>query len=467
MQDTSRAGRVPAGSAPASAVPVRWIRRLVDVQRGEGVSLSLAALFHFLLLTAYYILRPIRSEVGAEYADNLHWQYTVTFIVMLALVPVYAIVVSRWPRRVFLPVVYVFFALNLVLFRVLFVALEGEALRMAEVAFYVWTSVFNLFAVSVFWSFMADVHDRDAARRLFGAIAAGGSLGAMVGPTITALAVEAAGRGNLFLVSAGVLVAAACVVRPLDRQARRAREARAGAAGAERSSVEIDSESAIRGGAIAGLLTVFRSPYLLAIAGYVALLTLGSTFLDFERSFFLRDAVVDRVDRTETFAWIETIVSVVTMLVQLLVVGRLMKWLGVGITLAALPVINIIGFAALGAGLMAGAAGMVFITIVVFEVAQRAGRYALAKPSRETLFTVVPREDKYKAKAFIDNVVYRGGDASSAWLFTFALSGVGMSLGAIALVALPAFAGGLALSWWLGAAGVKADRPRAKGRPIE
>jgi AAA family ATP:ADP antiporter len=302
-------------------------------------------------------------------------------------------------------------------------------------AFFIWVSVFNLFIVSVFWSFMADLFSNAQARRLFGVIAAGGSIGAIAGPALTAGLSAQIGTANLLLISMGFLVFSLLCIYALLRWERYT-------AATAVDGVAADKEAAIHGGILEGATRVLRSPYLLAICLFVLFYTSLSTFLYFEQAHIVRAAFDDSAKRTALFAGIDLAVNTLTVLAQLFVTSRLIGRLGLGTTLAVVPLGLAVGFLVL-------AVQPVLAVLVALQVLRRAGNYAFTRPGREILFTVLPRTDKYKSKNFIDTVVYRGGDALSAWAFA-GLAGLGLGLSAIAWLAVP-----LALLWaglgvWLG-----------------
>lgn len=436
----------PAPPPPTGAPPAGW-RRALDLRPGEAALVATAALYSFLVLASWYVLRPIRDDMGvAGGVENLAWLFTGTLAAMLATQPLYAALVARWPRKRFLPWVYRFFAVNLLLF---FAALQlGPASAQIWVGrvFFVWTSVFNLFVVSVFWSYMADVFKTGQARRIYGLLAAGGTLGGIAGGAITAGFVQSFGSAPLLVVSALLLEGAALCVRLLGREAS---EASPDQARAERE--------AVGGGPLAGLAHVLASPYLLGLCGFLFLYTIGSTFLYFLQVDIVADAFTDRGARTAFFAKIDLWVNGLTLLLQTGLTGRLLTRLGVGATLAVLPLISIAGFVALG---LAPSLPL----LVVFLVARRAGNFALARPARELLFVPLPREDKYKAKNFIDTVVYRLGDQSGAWTSS-GLAAAGLGAGAVAAVATPLAALWLALAIWLGRRHARLARERELEAP--
>lgn len=406
--------------------------RALNARAAELPALAWSFAYFFCLLCGYYILRPLRDEMGiAGGIENLPWVFTATFVVMLAVVPLFGWISARFPRRVFVPLVYWFFAANLLAFFALFESgLDREWLARA---FFVWVSVYNLFVVSVFWSLMADLFSNEQARRLFGAIAAGGSAGAIAGPALTATLVGTLEPVQLLLLSAGFLGGAILCIHRLLAWARHRHHA--GGGGSER-------EGPMGGSILAGLRLLARSPYLLGICLFVLLFTTLSTFLYFEQAHIVEDAFASSAERTRVFAVIDLLVNILTITAQLFVTGRLMDRLRLGWALALVPAAVLVGFVAL-------ALAPVLAVLVAFQVVRRAGNYAITRPAREVLFTVVGREAKYKAKNVIDTVVYRGGDAASGWVFD-GLKGLGLSLSAIAWVAVPVAAVWIATAWLLG-----------------
>lgn len=396
----------------------RVLAALASVRRGELPVVLAASAYSFLVLFGYYILRPLRDEIGATDREFLATLWKWTFGASLVAIPLYAALVARFPRRVFLPLVYAFFALNMLAFHVLLRGLEGDARLLVERTFYVWLSVFNLFALASFWGFMADLFRSDEGKRLFGLIAAGGTLGGVSGSAFTALLAERVAPVHLLLPAAAAIGACGACARLVERLARR-------------PTVETCSAGASELGrrVLSGIGAVFRSPYLLGIGSYVLLMTFCNTIAYFEQSHILAGAETDRGARTALLARMDLLVNVLTASAQLLATSSVLRWIGVGPTLVLLPALNVAGLLWLGLAPNLS-------TLVVFVVARRAGNFALTKPAREVLFTVVEREQKYAGKAFLDTVVYRGGDALSAQVFD-GLLGLGLSLGRIALVSAP------------------------------
>jgi AAA family ATP:ADP antiporter len=412
-----------------------WLTRIVAVRPEEVRALLWSFAYFFFLLAAYYVLRPVRDEMGiAGGVKNLPWLFTATFIVMLAVVPVFGAMVARIPRRRFIPLVYHFFVANILIFWLLLT----YKVAMADTAkvFFVWISVFNLFAVSVFWSFMSDLYASEQGKRLFGFIAAGGSAGALLGPAIAVWLAEPIGRANLLLIAALLLeFAVLCAIR-LESAADALKT------NTPTSNTTVPREAALGGSWIAGLIMVARSPYLAGIAMWVALLSLAGTFLYFQQASIVSALTDDPNKRTAIFAQIDLAISLLTITVQFLATGKLIRRFGAGPAAAFLPLVFAAGF------LMLALTPMLWV-VIAFQATQRAANFAISNPAREVLFTVVGREEKYKAKYVIDNVVFRGGDAASGWLF-HALRGLGMELNTIALAAAPVALGWFALALALG-----------------
>ncbi len=410
----------------------RLLARLVNVGPEEARGLLWSFAYFFCLLAGYYVLRPLRDEMGvAGGVRNLQWLFTATFVVMLAAVPAFGALVARMPRQRFVPLVYHFFVLNIAVFWLL-LALDVEKVLVARV-FFVWISVFSLFVVSVFWSFMSDLWSNEQGRRLFGFIAAGGSAGTLLGAGVALSLAKPLGPVNLLVVAAVLLELAVFCARRLESAAPEG--------GGE---VKAPEPAAIGGNWLAGLVLVARSPYLAGIALWVAMLSLASTVLYFQQASIVAAASDDPAVRTQIFAMIDLAVSLLTFLVQVVATGRLIRTFGVGPAAAALPLAFALGFVAL-----ALAPGL--LVVVAFQALQRATNFALSNPAREVLFTVVDREEKYKAKNVIDIVAFRGADAASGWLFS-ALRGAGMELGTISLATVPVAGLWLVLALGLGRA---------------
>jgi AAA family ATP:ADP antiporter len=404
---------------------LRW---LAAVEPGEMRVLFWSFSYFFALLCSYYIIRPMRDEMGiAGGVDKLQWMFTGTFLVMLAAVPLFGWVAKRFPVRQFLPYVYYFFIANLITFFILFKTDFTHAY--VARAFFIWASVFNLFIVSVFWSFMTDIFNNEQAQRLFGVIAAGGTAGALTGPVLTAALINPLGPANMLLISVGFLaVAVWCIHRIVAWKnssgiyssqdvARHPEKAFSG------------KDQAIGGGIFAGIRLVFSSSYLAGICFLILLYTTLATFIYFQQAQIVRDSFSDSASRTAIFAAMDFSVNLLTIVAQLLLTSRIVRKWGLSWALALIPLLLGFGF------LLLGMMPMLSILIAV-QVLRRAGNYAVMKPAREMLYVVLGKEEKYKAKNFIDTVVYRGGDAVSAWAYA-GLQAAGISLGGIAWIAVP------------------------------
>jgi len=387
--------------------------RVPALRPGEGKALAWSFAYFFCLLAGYYVLRPLRDEMGvAGGVRNLQWLFTATFLTMLAAVPVYGALVARLPRRRFIPLVYHFFVFNLAVFW-FFLFFGLEKVVVARV-FFIWVSVFNLFAVSVFWSFMADLFSSEQGKRLFAYIAAGGSAGALAGPAVTVLLVERLGTANLLLIAAGFLEIAVLCVRKLEPK---------------EPSVEKSEAKAIGGGVLDGIALALRSPYLFGILLWVSLLSVVATFLYFQQAGIVAAYSDDPAVRTRIFATVDLVVGLLTLAVQGLATGKLIERFGVGAAFAFLPLVFAAGFAAL-------AAAPTLAVVIAFTALQRTANFAISNPAREVMFTVVARDEKYKAKNVIDVVAVRGADAGGGWAFAW-LRGLGLESAAISLVGIP------------------------------
>ncbi len=430
-------------------------RSQIAIQPGELRIVVWAGLWFFLVLGGYSLLRPVREQLGISGGiDKLPWLFLGTWLTMLCLQPLYGWVVSKLPRRRFIPLVYHFFSLSLVGFFAALVFLEGEPLAWTGRAFFVWVSVLNLWVISVFWSFLADHFGSNDAKRLYAWIAVGGTFGSIVGALVTSGGLELIERfgGDAdaavpYLLLACVVcfeLAVRCVHRLLglfeDQPAR---------------GVGVGPRPIIGGSALAGLSAVVRSPYLLKICLYLLCYAVTGTLLYFMQAEIVERAFDSRAAKTQAFAVIDLVTQVLTLFVQVLLTRRLLAALGLGRTLGILPILAGLAFAAL-------AAWPVFAVLVVTQALRRAGRYAVTKPSREVLFSVVSREEKYKAKATIDTFVYRTGDVVGGGLKVL-LGALSVGFVAVAAVAIPVTAGWALLSLRLGrehAVRAEADPPR-------
>jgi AAA family ATP:ADP antiporter len=410
------------------------LSRLIDVRPGEVAALLWASLFCFCALFAYSILRPIRDAMGAESGvENLPWLFTATLLAMLAVNPPYAALVAKLPRVRFISYTYRFFGANLIAFFLLFLYGGATIQKWAGGVFFVWTSVFNLFVVSVFWAFMVDVFSREQGKRLFGFIAAGATVGAILGSSLPAFLAERVGTTWLLLVSVVLLEVGVFAMRRLSHFAT-----------ALKTTTGMAREDApIGGGVLAGFHRTLASPYLLNVSLYMLLYTFTSTVLYFQQVDIAATSFADRAARAAFFGKVDLAVNTLTLITQLFLTSRILGALGVALTLTILPLFSLLGFAWLGVMPTIAA-------IVALQVTRRASNFAIARPTREVLYTVLSREDKYKAKSFIDTAVYRLGDQIGAWSYA-GLGALGLALPAIALyVAVPISAVWVANAFWLG-----------------
>lgn len=408
-----------------------WAVDLQDDREARGM--LLAATYGFFIMFAYYILRAVRDEIAAADQRNLQLLWTVVFFVMILAVNAYSWLTSRYPRGVFVPVANRFFIACLVAFWASLVFLPEATRPWIDRVFYVWTSVFALFVVTVFWGLVADCFTNDQGKRLFGFIAIGSSVGAIVGSSVTAVLAEQVPVFTLLLISCVPLEIASWFAGSLHRSFGTG------------SLEDEDAEEPLEGDAWSGMKAVFQSPYLLGIAAFIALMTFASTILYFAQSDLIYEAMTDRGERRAFLARMDIVVNVLTILFEVYLTARIIKWLGVAVTLALVPAAVAAGFVALGLW-------PTLWTLVVLQVLYRSGRYGLSKPAREVLFTVVSREQKYKSKAFIDAAVYRGGDLVSGWIYA-GLAYVGLTIGAIAFIAAPMAVLWTAVAMWIGRMG--------------
>ena len=407
------------------------LARFVDLKPGEGRAVAWGFLYFFSLLCGYYVLRPLREEMGIQGGVRaLPWMFTVTFVVMLAAVPLYSWAVASRPRRHIVPVVYRFFLANVLLFWALFAwaALPPESAKLAARAFFVWTAVYNLFVVSVFWSVLADLFTSDSAKRLFGFIAAGGTAGALLGPVIAAALLPFTGTVHLLLVPALLLEVSVFCVRRLFASAPARTDAPA-------------AGDRVGGGVFDGITEVVRSRYLLAIAAQTLLFACVSTFVYLRQQAIVAAAIEDSAARTQLFAYADFFVNLLALTLQSLATGAILARLGLGAGLGAVPAFGVVALPVLAA-----APGL--LAVVGASATRRGLHYGVEKPAREALFTVVRPAEKYKAKSFVDTVVYRGADAVAGWAYA-GLEAVKAGTPAIFLSGVPFAAAGVGLAAWL------------------
>ena len=431
-------------SQPADPTPPSQrssaLQALFNLRREEVAPVLLAGLFFFCILTALMLLRPARDALGMERGiDSVRWLFIGTALVTLAVNPVFGWLVSRLRRLQAIGATYGFFALSLAGFWALLVFAPGAVGARSGQVFYVWFSVFNLFVTMVFWALLADRFSSDQGKRVFALISVGGTMGAIFGPWLAGRLADPLGTPALLLVAAGFLVLGLGLAWLLVRIA----PDRPDAAGRLGQARGIDRER-LGGSAWAGFAAVFRSRYLTGIAGYVLLMTVVATFIYFTRLQMVAALADDLDARTEIFANIDMWTQVSVLLLQLTMTGKIIRRFGLGVALAILPLATAVGFIGLA---IYGS----FVVLVLLEAANRAVQRGITRPAREALFTVVSREDKYKAKAFIDTFVYRAGDVVGAQT-EGALGRLGLAMGGLASVVVPLALAWAALSIWLGRA---------------
>jgi AAA family ATP:ADP antiporter len=424
------------------------LNRVLGLERHEYYAVAWSFVYFFCVLSAYYMLRSVRETMAVEGGvQNVPWLFSSTFVVMLAVTPVFGWVASRFPRRKFLPWVYYFFVINILLFWAGFSYAINNGLSFVWLgrAFFVWLSVFNLFVVSVFWSFMADIYTREQSRRLFGVISAGGSAGALIGPLATGSLVVPIGFQNLLPISASLLLFGVYCITRLRRWVE----------SEHRGEIESTMASAapLGGTLLGGISLVTRSKYLSAIGLASIIASLLGTALYMFMTELVGEAFASTDERTRTFAFIDAATNTMAMLVQLFIVKRAVWRFGVGITLSLLPVISIIGFALV-------AINPTFLMVAAVQAVRRAVGFGLSKPTNDMLYSVVTAEEKYKSKNFIDTAVYRGGDLIGTWTVR-ALWGLGFA--GISLVMLPFAALWVVIALWVGKAYRAYDSGAARG----
>lgn len=420
-------------SAPGTR-PASILTRVVGICPGEGAAVGWSFAYFFALLASYYMLRPVRETMAiVSGVGNIPWLYTGTFTAMLVATPVFGWLTSRFARRRFLPWVYYFFISNIVIFYIAFNSLSDGSDAMAWTArsFFVWLSVFNLFVVAVFWSFMADLYSREQSRRLFGFISAGGSAGAFLGPLAASELVIVVDTDNLLPMSAGLLAFCVYCIFRLRQWAGRSADANAG----------VNSEKPLGGSILAGVRFTFTSRYFAAIAASMLLSNFLGVVLYTHYVTAVSEVIGETSRQTQLFARVDALSNLIAFVGQFLVVRLAVVKLGIGVTLAILPVISLAGFALL-------AANPSFAVLIGLQVLRRSLGYGIAKPASDMLYGAATIEEKYKAKGFIDTAVWRGSDLIAAWTTRWLGGLVGLS--GIALVCLPVALAWAVLAGWLG-----------------
>ncbi|MBS0393152.1 MAG: MFS transporter [Proteobacteria bacterium] len=429
---------------PSTPPPLQPHRAAPGAGAAERAVVVLAFLYFFLVLASYYVLRPVRDEIGvAGGVDKLPWLFLATLGVTVAISPVFSTLVARLPRRRFVAWSYRTLIAFLVAFFLLLRTRDGAAAVWAGRCFFVWLSVFNLFVTSLFWAVMSDVFRTDQARRLYGVIGAGGTLGGLCGGLLTSAVARTIGPVALLLVAALLLELALQCMFALTRRV-------SAASGTQR---QLDA-APVGGGALGGMLGVARSPYLLGIAAFMMMFTIGSTFLYFLQAQIVSAAITDRVARTLYFARVDIWVNALTLVAQMGLTRRLLVSLGVGRTLLLLPALSVAGFLWLGCA-------PVLTAVIAFQVVRRAGQFAVTTPSREVLFVPLSREQKYKAKNFVDTFVFRAGDQVGAWSHA-GMMALGLGISGIAFAGVPLSLAWMMIALWLGRAYARLQQSEAQ-----
>ena len=413
--------------------------RLFKVEPEEAGAVIWSFLYFFCLLAGYYMLRPLREAMAAECGErSLKWLFLGTAGAMLVASLIFAALTTRFSRRRFIPWAYRFFSANLLIFFILRKVLpESEHVLLGRV-YFVWVSVFILFVVSVFWSFMADTFTSPQGKRLFALIAVGGTLGQIYGSFLAKNYPVVMDSANLLLVTIVLLEVACWCVYRLNAVT---------AGGPEPGSPPRDKP--LGGSALDGLKRVARSPYLLGICLFLLCYTVTSAFLYGTKIDLIGRLFPDESTRVTMFANIDFWSGIAIILAQIFLTSRIIARFGVGVTLGVLPVVTLIGFVVLGTSLARPESLATLGILIVFEAVRRASNFAMSRPAREVLYTVVPRQDKYKSKNVIDTFVYRGGDVVGIWTFDGLLA-VGLSAAAVCFATVPIAAGWLVVALALG-----------------
>jgi AAA family ATP:ADP antiporter len=412
---------------PASNNPLfNFLTKISKIEASEAKAVLCSFLFVVVLMSAYYILRPVRDAMASDWTDaEVSWLWTLNFFISTAVVAVYGIAVSRVRFRLLVPAMYAIFALTFVVFYLL--ASTAADRTLVDKSFYVWVSVFSLFHISVFWSFMSDLFSKEQAGRLFSIIAAGASVGGLVGPSIPSFFSASLGTDNLMLIASLMLLIPIPIIFYL--QSLKVSEL-------DNKEPELQApRGAIGGNPFAGFKMFFLNPYLLAIGLFIFLYTGISSFVYFELKNLL--SALSRPERTAVWAQMDLAVNILSIATGLFATSRIVGKFGMPTTIALVPVMICVGLLILAVSPFLGA-------VVALQVIRRAGNYAVTRPAREMLFTRVDRETRFKAKPVIDIVAYRGGDMLMAWLFTGLTQGLGLGLAAVALVGA-----GIAALWSL------------------
>ncbi|MDC1377637.1 MFS transporter [Gammaproteobacteria bacterium] len=395
---------------------INFLKTASKVKEKEVKAVIFSFLFVVVLMSAYYILRPVRDAMVSDWTDaEVSWLWTLNFFISTAIVALYGVMVSKFRFRLLVPTMYGIFAISFIIFYALGSVFEDRTV--IDKSFYVWVSVFSLFHISVFWTFMSELFSKEQSGRLFGIIAVGASVGGLIGPSLTAFFSVSLGTDNLMLIASIMLFIPIPIIFYL--QSLKAKEL-------NNQALDIPiSNQSIGGNPFAGFKMFFSNPYLLSIGVFIFLYTGISSFVYFELKNLLSD--FSRPERSVIWAQMDLAVNILAISTGLFATSRIVTKFGMPITIAMVPVMICIGLLVLAISPLLG-------VVVVLQVIRRAGNYAVTRPAREMLFTLVNQETRFKAKPVIDIVAYRGGDMLTAWLFTGLTQGLGLGLAAVAAV---------------------------------
>jgi AAA family ATP:ADP antiporter len=429
------------------------IARLIGAEPAEVSAALAGAGYGFCMMAAYYMLRPVRDAMGiAGGVGNLKYLFLISFAATLLVVPLYGWACTHLSRSRFVPWVSLVLVAMVAAFYVAFRETGDEPPAWVAQSFFVWVGVFNLFVLSVYWSFMADLFSPEQAARLFGFLAAGGSAGAVAGPATTSLMAERFGIDGLLLCAGVLLLLTVALVRYLLHWERVSP-----ASPHKALSGPMQTDEPIGGNPLAGISLLASSRYLLGIGLFVLLFTAVGTFMYMQQAELLRDSLATSAERTRVLATVDLTVNALCIPFQIFMTGRLVARFGLTVVLLAVPVFMIGGFAALSIA-------PVLLVLIAVQVLRRAGDYAITRPARELLFTALPKESRFKAKNVIDTVIYRGGDAANAWLYAL-LGGVGLGLAGIAAAGALISVVWALVAWRLGRAFSRVVEPPAAPVP--
>ena len=395
---------------------LNFFKTASKVKEQEIKAVIFSFLFVVVLMSAYYILRPVRDAMASDWTDaEVSWLWTLNFFISTAIVALYGSMVSKFRFRLLVPTLYGIFAISFIIFYALGSVFEDRTL--IDKSFYVWVSVFSLFHISVFWTFMSELFSKEQSGRLFGIIAVGASVGGLIGPSITAFFSVSLGADNLMLIASMMLLIPIPIIFYL--QSLKSKEL-------NNEVLDIpDSNQSIGGNPLAGFKMFFSNPYLLSIGLFIFLYTGISSFVYFELKNLLSD--FSRSERSVIWAQMDLAVNILAISTGLFATGRIVTKFGMPATIAMVPIMICIGLLVLAISPLLG-------VVMVLQIIRRAGNYAVTRPAREMLFTLVNQETRFKAKPVIDIVAYRGGDMLTAWLFTGLTQGLGLGLASVAAV---------------------------------